>query len=72
MSCSSPGSTHHAACDCREAAHAEEVRRLRALLREAHPVIFHAANMMRGEMARESASDLANRIRAALAPEVPR
>lgn len=28
MGCNSPGSTHHRACDCREAAHAEEVARL--------------------------------------------
>lgn len=41
--------------------------RMAKLLREAHPVVFHAANLMAGEMARDEAGRLANRIRAVLA-----
>ena len=41
--------------------------RMAKLLREAHPVVFHAANLMTGEMARAGAGRLANRIRAVLA-----
>ena len=35
MNCNDPNATHHAACDCRETAHAAEVERLTADLADA-------------------------------------
>lgn len=49
------------------AAAESRAERMAKLLREAHPVICHAANLMTGEMARAEAGRLANRIRAVLA-----
>lgn len=54
MSCVGEGATHHAACDCREAAHREEVARLRL-----HVTHLQAERDMVASVAREAEAEVA-------------